>query len=72
MLLDGLIRLENFEEDFQTLISKFDLKINGLKSLPKLNSTSHKKYQDHYNENTKKIIEKRFDYLIKNYDYKFE
>ena len=72
LLLDGLIRLENFEEDFQTLISKFDLKINGLKSLPKLNSTSHKKYQDHYNENTKKIIEKRFDYLIKNYDYKFE
>ena len=48
MLLDGLVRLENFEEDFSKLINKFNRTFTGLGNLPTLNTSNHKNYQYYY------------------------
>ena len=70
-ILNGLLRLEYFEEDFKNLINKSKIKLTGIGNLPKLNTTNHNNYQEFYNSDTKNLIEKRFKFLIENYGYKF-
>ncbi len=70
-ILDSLVRLEYFDEDFEKLLKNFNHPIKGFRKLKRLNYTSHKRYQDYYDDNSKKMIERRFNFIIKKYDYKF-
>ena len=70
-ILDSLVRLEYFDEDFEKLLKNFNHPIKGFRKLKRLNYTSHKRYQDYYDDNSKKLIERRFNFIIKKYDYKF-
>ncbi len=70
-ILDGLIRLEYFEEDFKKVINKFNLNIKITTKLKKLNSTSHNTYREYYDEYSKKKIFERFKFIIEKYGYSF-
>lgn len=71
IILDGLIRLENFDEEFKNLIKKKNKNIIGLKPIKKINFSNHEKYANYYDSQCIEIIEKRFDFIIRNYGYKF-
>jgi len=71
MLLDGLVRLENFEEDFSKLINKFNRTFTGLGKLPKMNVSNHRNYKNYYDFETQKLVEKRFKFLIERCGYSF-
>jgi len=71
MLLDGLVRLENFEEDFNKLIKKFNKSFNGLGNLTKTNVSGHRNYQDYYDLETQTLVEKRFKFLIERCGYTY-
>jgi len=68
IIVDFIGRFENLEEDFNKIIKK--LNMPELK-LPILNSSKHEDYKKYYNEETKKIIEKRFKKDIDFFKYKF-
>ena len=72
MLLDGLVRLENFEDDFNKLIKKFNKSFNGLGYLTKMNVTNRKKYQEYYDSETQLLVEKRFQFLIERCGYTYD
>ena len=59
---DFIGKFENINEDFNKI---FNLK------LTKLNKTNHENYRLHYNEKTKKIVEKWYEKDIINFNYKF-
>ena len=64
LILDGLVRLEHFENDFLKLIQKSNKKIYNFSDLPKENVTKRKEYQFYYNNHTSLLIEERFKFLI--------
>ena len=72
MMLDGLVRLEHFENDFLKLIQKSNKKIYNFSDLPKENVTKRKEYQFYYNNHTSLLIEERFKFLIDYCGYKYD
>jgi len=72
MLLDGLVRLENFDEDFNKLVKKFNKSFNGLNYLTKINVTNRKRYQEYYDLETQALVEKRFKFLIDHCGYSYD
>jgi len=71
-ILDGLVRLEHFENDFLKLIQKSNKKIYNFSDLPKENVTKRKEYQFYYNNHTSLLIEERFKFLIDYCGYKYD
>ena len=72
MMLDGLVRLEHFENDFLKLIQKSNKKIYNFSDLPRENVTKRKEYQFYYNNHTSLLIEERFKFLIDYCGYKYD
>jgi len=72
IIVDGVIKLENFNFEFKELLDKSNKKLNGDINLSKENTTIREKYQTYYNENTKQIINDRFKFLIEYCNYKFD
>jgi hypothetical protein len=72
MLLDGLVKLENFEEDFNRLTKKFNKSFNSPDHLSKMNATNRKKYQEYYDSESQSLVEKRFKFLIDYCDYSYD
>tara|TARA_B110000259_G_C14006971_1_gene398224 strand:- start:1077 stop:1799 length:723 start_codon:yes stop_codon:yes gene_type:complete len=72
LILDGLVRLEHFENDFLKLIQKSNKKIYNFSDLPKENVTKRKEYQFYYNNHTSLLIEERFKFLIDYCGYKYD
>ena len=72
MMLDGLVRLEHFENDFLKLIQKSNKKIYNFSDLPKENVTIRKEYQFYYNNHTSLLVEERFKFLIDYCGYKYD
>jgi hypothetical protein len=72
MMLDGLVRLEHFENDFLKLIQKSNKKIYNFSDLPKENVTKRKEYQFYYNNHTSLLVEERFKFLIDYCGYKYD
>jgi len=65
--IDYIIKYENLEEEFKVIQDIFDIK----NLLPKINTTTHKIYQEYYNDNTRNIISKIFEEEIDIFKYKF-
>lgn len=61
-------KLENIEDDWNYICQE-----TGLISvpLPHQNKSNRRKYQDYYNEETKDIIAKRFEWSINQFNYTF-
>ena len=72
LILDGLVRLEHFENDFLKLIQKSNKKIYNFSDLPKENVTKRKEYQFYYNNHTSLLVEERFKFLIDYCGYKYD
>ena len=72
LILDGLVRLEHFENDFLKLIQKSNKKIYNFSDLPKENVTIRKEYQFYYNNHTSLLVEERFKFLIDYCGYKYD
>ena len=72
LILDGLVRLEHFENDFLKLIQKSNKKIYNFSDLPRENVTKRKEYQFYYNNHTSLLIEERFKFLIDYCGYKYD
>lgn len=63
-----IMKLENINYDIQLLKDKFNIK----QELPYLNTSSRNKdYREYYNDNTKQIVENKFEKDIKLFGYKF-
>ena len=62
-------KLENLNEDWHYVCQTIGL--NCKQFLPHEKKTERKKYQDYYNEETKKIVEQRFEWVIKEFGYTF-
>ena len=72
LILDGLVRLEHFENDFLKLIQKSNKKIYNFSDLPKENVTKRKEHKFYYNNHTSLLIEERFKFLIDYCGYKYD
>lgn len=68
ILVNYVGRLETIEEDFNFLCNQ--LNINA--TLPKVNTSKHKRYTEMYDEETQQLIEKNFEKDIKLLGYSFD
>ena len=63
-----IMKIENINYDIQLLKDKFNIK----QELPYLNTSSRNKdYRDYYNDNTKQIVQTKFEKDINTFGYKF-
>ena len=65
--VDKIFRFENLSDDFQNISKELDIEA----SLPKLNYSNHKKYQDYYDDYTKNLVAKHFAEDIDLFEYTF-
>lgn len=65
--VDEIFRFENLSEDFQKISGKLAIQA----SLPKLNYSNHKKYQDYYDDYSRKFVAKHFAEDIDLFKYTF-
>ena len=72
--LDYVIRLEHLEEDFLKIQDRLQIKLDS--KLPHKNNSDlfleRKPYSDYYDEETKALVEKLFEWDIKKFGYTFE
>lgn len=66
--LDFIGRFEHFNESMDDLCSKSGVMLEKFK----LNTNSHEHYSYYYNEETKAMIERKFQKEIEMFDYRFE
>ncbi|WP_298287497.1 sulfotransferase family 2 domain-containing protein [uncultured Lutibacter sp.] len=68
IIVDFIIRFENFNQDFLNVIKK--LKLN-IKEIPCENKSAHKHYSKYYSANELEIISKHYSKDIKQFNYSF-
>lgn len=61
-------KFENLEADWQNICKILDFKDA---SLNHFNKSKHSHYRDYYDEQTKKLIERRFEWVIEHFKYQF-
>ncbi|MEG4217486.1 sulfotransferase family 2 domain-containing protein [Microcoleus sp. Pol14C6] len=66
-MVDYVVRVENLNCDLDLVASQLGIKLN----CPHLNKTSHKKYSEYYDEQTKEMIAKVFKFDIEYGGYEF-
>ena len=67
--MDFIGKLENIQEDFDTVCDKIRL---PRKQLGHANSTGHQHYTKYYTKEIKDDIHKMFEYDINRFDYRYE
>ena len=68
MGIDYIIKLENINEEIKVIAEKFNIN----KDLPVINVSSRTHgYKDYYNDNTKQIVQTKFEKDINTFGYKF-
>lgn len=65
--VDSIGRFENLSDDFE----KFAGQLGIQASLPRINYSNHNKYQDYYDDYTKKLVAKHFAEDIDLFEYTF-
>ena len=66
--IDYIIKLENINEEIKVIAKKFNIN----KDLPVINASSrNKNYQEYYNDNTRKIVQTKFEKDINTFGYNF-
>ena len=68
VFLDFIGRFENIENDMSRICKEIGLK-NA--TLPHHNKSKHKKYWEHYDDETREAVAKKFAKDIKYFDYEF-
>ncbi len=66
--IDYIGKFENYEKDLKDIFSKFGISID---SIPNINGTDHKKYQEYYTPKMAKHIEEICHKDIEEFGYKF-
>jgi len=67
-VMDFVGRVENFEEDIKRIAKLLNTKI---KKIPKYNATSHKPYQEYYDDETMELVKPRIQPDIDAFGYQF-
>lgn len=66
--IDYIIKLENINEDIKLIRTKFNITA----PMPYINTSSRaRNYRDYYNDNTKQIVQTKFETDISAFGYKF-
>lgn len=67
ILVDHIIKFENFEEELQPILDKYELN----KPIPHLNKSIREPYQEYYDDESKEIVRENFAKDIILFGYKF-
>lgn len=67
--VDEYIHFENLESELNQLLNRFSL---PPVDLPNLNSTTRRKYQDYYDEETRRCVTEKFEKDLEFFNYRFD